>query len=196
MTFGRGASIADVGRSRHGVGMAIDEVRPKPAEVVDERALRRWYWLKSELVEIARAEHISTAGGKLELTERIAAHFSGRALPPTWKESSGDFLPLVLTPDTVIESGQRCTQTLRGWMRSRIGPAFSFDAATRASVRAGGITLRDLEQLWQEPRPRASEPAAQFELNRFSRSWHSAHPGRSHAAMLAAWKSHRSLPRD
>ena len=81
-------------------------------------------------------------------------------------------------------------------MRDRVGPSFTFDAATRARVAAGGITLAQLEQVWREPRLATPEPAEQFELNRFSQTWHRTHPHHGHAEMLDAWKEHRSLPRD
>ncbi|MET0641046.1 MAG: hypothetical protein ABWZ36_00975 [Jiangellaceae bacterium] len=171
------------------------ERRPRPADVADEQTLLRWYWLKSELVEMARRAHLSTAGGKIELTQRIAAHFAGREMAPATRVDRTDKLPAALTGDTLIQPGQRCTQALRQWMRDRVGSSFTFDAATRSAVAAGGLTLNDLETLWRQPRP-ITEPAEQFELNRFSRSWHHGHPGGSHADMLAAWKTHRSRPRD
>ncbi|MFE1644169.1 hypothetical protein [Microbacterium sp. P01] len=176
--------------------MTDHDERPPIGDVVDERMLRRWYWLKSELVEIARARGIPAVGGKVEVTDRIAAHLSGRQLTPVKRVERRDVLPAVLGADTMIEPGQRCTQALREWLRGRIGPSFTFDAATRAAVAAGGISLGELEMLWRQPRRESSEPAEQFELNRFSRSWHHDHPGGGHVEMLDAWRVHRSRPRD
>lgn len=178
--------------------MSVAEERPSPGEVRDESTLRRWYWLRSELVDIARARGVSTGGAKLELTERIAAHLSEREAPASAKRSPRvDALPTVLRGDTVIRPGQRCTQQLREWMRSQVGPSFSFDAPMRDAVAAEGLTLDELVARWYGTRHRPKgEVAPQFELNRFSRVWHAEHPDGSHAQMLKAWQAHRSRPRD
>lgn len=169
-----------------------------PGDVRDERTLRRWYWLRSELAEIAQRVGVSPGGAKLELTERIAAHLGGRAAPPRVERSANrDALPSVLSGDTVIPPGQRCTQRLRAWMGERVGPSFSFDGPMRDAVGAGGLTLDELVVRWHETRERPKdEVAPQFELNRFSRSWHDEHPGGTHAQMLEAWRVDRSRPRD
>lgn len=175
--------------------MADQEKRPHPSDVADEHTLRRWYWLKSELVGMARAAGLSAAGSKIELRERITAHLSGLAAAPVKRAALSDTLPAILTGETSISPGQRCTQALRAWMLERVGPSFTFDATMRDAVAAGGLTLNELVTRWQQPRP-ASEPAEQFELNRFSRSWHREHPCGNHTDMLLAWKDHRSRPRD
>ncbi|SDH41306.1 SAP domain-containing protein [Microbacterium pygmaeum] len=176
--------------------MGEQETRPRPTEVADERTLRRWYWLKSELTTMARAAGLPTGGGKIELRERIAAHLAGRGRQPVQRIARKDALPAHLAGSTLLEPGQRCTQSLRLWLRGRIGPSFRFDATMRDAVAAGGITLDQLAGLWGEPRRSDAEPAEQFELNRFSRRWHADHPGGAHVDMLRAWRAHRALPRD
>ena len=37
---------------------------------------------------------------------------------------------------------------------------------------------------------------AQFEFNRFTRTWHDRHPGGDRAALLAAWRDYRARPVD
>jgi hypothetical protein len=178
--------------------MTVPETRPRPHDVNDETTLRRWYWLRAELVEIARRVGAPTSEAKLDLLEQIAARLSARTPPPRRaRPRSGDTLPPAITARAVIHPGQRCTQALRMWMRSQVGPRFAFDAPMRDAVATGGITAGDLVGLWHSSRDRAlEEPSTQFELNRYARQWHAAHPGGSHAEMLAGWRAHRSSPRD
>ena len=67
----------------------------------------------------------------------------------------------------------------------------------RSELAAVARTLGEAVEHWHATRS-AQRPAIgpQFELNRFSRAWHRAHPGGSRADLLAAWSSYRSLPVD
>lgn len=61
----------------------------------------------------------------------------------------------------------------------------------------GTETLGDAVAHWQATRGKSSEEIGrQFELNRFTRSWHAAHPDGSHEQLLDAWRHYRSLPVD
>ncbi len=194
----RGAESNDVAGSRHTCGVTTDARRPTPADVGDAPTLRRWYWLRSELIEIARRIGVGTSGAKLELADRICAHFEQRPQArPVPRAHTRDALPAHLTGDVMLHEGQRCTQQLRAWMRAQIGSSFSFDAAMREAVHAGGITLHQLVERWHATRAAVStEIGPQFELNRFSRDWHIDHPGGTHAQMLTEWAVHRNRPRE
>lgn len=171
-------------------------MRPDPASVTTEAELRRWYWLRSELVGIARALEIPTSGAKLELTERIAAALAGRDAPPVVRRPPARHFAGELGPGTVLPAGQRCTQELRTYLRSRIGPAFRFDGPMRAIISAGGVTVADVVDHWHATRDRGStEVAPQFEYNRFTRAWRAAHPEGDRSELLAAWWEYRSAPR-
>jgi len=84
----------------------------------------------------------------------------------------------------------------RPYLTERLGPRFRFDAHVREFVAAGaGRTLDELVAHWEATRTAPPRPiASQFELNRFLRRWHLDHPGRSHAAALAAWRAYRARP--
>ena len=161
--------------------------------------LRRWYWLASELQLLARHRGVSASGGKVELADRLAAVLDGRQpkasvpKPPPARQLAGP-----LGPDTVLPPGQRCTETLRAFFVGQLGRGFVFDGPMREFVRTGaGRTLGDGIEHWhasRSPEPSGIEP--QFELNRFLRQWHLAHPAQSHRAALAAWQLHRALPLD
>ncbi len=172
--------------------------RPAVSDVSDQETLLRWYWLRDELVVIARRLGVGVHCGKVELTARIAAHLS--RLPPPSEDPVAvrhDRLPATLTGDTVIEPGQRCTQALREWLAARVGEALRFDGPMRTAVSEGGITLDGLVGVWRATRRRSDDDIApQFEFNRFSRQWHSEHPGGLREDMLRVWRAHRDAPRD
>lgn len=50
---------------------------------LDSTTFRSYYYLKKELVEFCRKNNISTSGGKLELTDRIAHYLdTGESVAP------------------------------------------------------------------------------------------------------------------
>ena len=49
--------------------------------------LLRWYWLKTELVGLARQLSVSGSGSKVELTARLVALLDGQPLPAAARES-------------------------------------------------------------------------------------------------------------
>jgi hypothetical protein len=177
------------------------ENRPPLSSNLSGAELLRWYWLKDELVSLARQLGISTTGGKADLTNRLAAALDGesvaapkrrRASPPSARLSEP------LHPDTVIPPGQRCSQNLRAFFTQHVGRDFRFDAAMRDFIATGaGQTLADALEHWHATRGLPPPPIGrQFEFNRFLHDWYAAHPGGGRAEAIAAWRAHRSLPFD
>ncbi|MEV5971819.1 DUF6434 domain-containing protein [Streptomyces sp. NPDC051921] len=166
--------------------------------------LLRWYWTLAELTVLARAMGLSAGGGKTAVTERLAAALDGRPLPPAPPRrrtaGAGGQLTAPVDGQTVLPEGQRCSQVLRAWFQAELGPSFHFDAYMRAYIADNaGRTLADAARHWRETRGEAAHPqeiGAQFELNRFLRDWHAAHPAGARTEALAAWHTHRSRPRD
>jgi len=175
------------------------ETRPEIITLKRSEDLRRWYWLKSELIALARHLGIHTGGGKDDLTERIAAKLDGKTLTPTKApRPSGPQLTGTLKRTTVIPSGQRLTQTLRDFFASELGPDFRFDGHMRQFMAQGaGKTLGEALEHWKATRNAPpSDIGAQFELNRFTRQWFKNHPDGSRQEMLTAWEEYRRLPID
>ena len=173
--------------------------RPAPTTALSGAELRRWYWTLAELQALARALGLATAGGKAELTERVAVALDGGTpAPPARRRPAGRQLTGPLHGGSVIPPGQRCGQLLRQYLTDRIGPGFTFDAHVREFVADGaGRTLDELVAHWHATRAAPPRPiAAQFELNRFLRRWRAAHPGQPHTAALDAWRVHRARPRE
>jgi hypothetical protein len=171
--------------------------RPPLSPDLSGAELLRWYWLKAELVALARQLRVRTTGGKAELTARLVAVLDGSPTP-TEVRSAPRAAAQVTDPlhhETVIPVGQRSTQVLRAWFVEQIGPGFRFDRPMRTFIASGGRTLGEAVDHWYATRHAGPQKIeTQFELNRFNRAWRAAHPGSTHAEMLAAWAAHRALP--
>lgn len=177
----------------------MPETRPPADAALSGAELLRWYWLKEELVTLARTVGVPTHGSKRQLTARLVAALDGVPPPPEPERpprGAVGGLSGPLTIGTVIPPGQRCSQHLRAFFAAELGPGFRFDGPMRAFIADGaGRTLGEALEHWHATRERDAEPIGeQFELNRFVRSWHAANPGGAHRDALAAWRRHRSLP--
>lgn len=161
----------------------------------------RWYWLKQELVDFARRSGLRTSGGKELLTRRIAASLDGVPFEEPVAAASGARTQLTgpLTPATVIPRGQRCSQVVRAWFVEQVGPSFGFDAEMRAFFAGtdGSQTMRDALEHYRATREQRAKPIdPQFEFNRFTRTWHEAHPTGTRDDALRAWRTYRERPVD
>ena len=160
---------------------------------------RRAYWLKRDLLDFCRREHLATGGGKLDLTERIARYLEiGKceeapksAIPQRQGKMAG---PLLLT--TLIPEGCRCSQDVRAFFEQELGSGFHFNQVMREYLwNNPGRTLGDAAQAWRAAREQGTikrEIAPQFEYNRFTRAFYEAHPGASRAEVIEAWKRERA----
>ncbi|AZI59145.1 hypothetical protein EH165_14340 [Nakamurella antarctica] len=178
--------------------MAEQELpRPLLERTLSGRELRRWYWLKDELICFARLLGVRSHGSKEVLTDRIAAHLDGVPFPESTAKLPAARCQLgpQLTTASVIPIGQRCSQNVRQFFTEQIGPAFRFDAAMRHFFAAtdGTQTLGDAIDHWQSTRgSRNMAIDRQFEFNRFTRTWHAEHPQSPRSELLAAWATYRA----
>lgn len=176
----------------------MTEQRPSLTPQLSRAEFERWYWLREELARAARTMGLPASGGKRHLAAVIAAHLDGAPLPPQpARPRLSNQLEPPFTLETAIPAGQRSTQALRAFFEAHIGHGFRFDGEMRGFLAAGGETLGAAIEHWHSTRgagPR--EIDEQFELNRFSRQWHAAHPGQPREKMIRAWKAHRASPVD
>lgn len=175
--------------------------RPALTPALSGAEFERWYWLKEELAEFARSLGIRATGGKVLLTARIAATLDGREFsePPSKRRTSGEQLSGVVTGESIVPAGQRCSQVVRAWFVEQVGPGFSFDEPMRAFFAAtdGTQTLQDALDHWRSTRDRGeTDIGSQFEYNRFTRAWHRDNPAGTPDEAREAWGSYRSRPVD
>ena len=121
--------------------------RPEISACVDAAQFRQWYYLKTELVEFARANGIKTTGGKFEIADRIA-YFLDHGVPPALVKaakatSNFDWQSETLTDATVITDSYKNGQNMRRYMQKSI-PGFKFSLPFMTWMKANvGLTLAD-----------------------------------------------------
>lgn len=175
--------------------------RPPLSADLTEAEFLRWYWLKDELMSFAKGLDLRAGGSKDVLAARIAARLGGRQFvePDPAPRANTAQLSGRLSAETLIPVGQRSSQVVRAWMLERIGATFHFDAAMRSffAQSDGTKTMQDAVDHWYATRNTGvTHIDEQFEYNRFTRAWHTEHPGASRNELLAAWRKYRELPID
>lgn len=178
-----------------------DSGRPRLTAELTSSEFLRWYWLKDELSDFARDLGIRAADGKVLLTQRISARLDGGQFvePSALKKSLSPQLSGALTSSTRIPAGQRCSQVVRAWLESELGPSFHFDAEMRSffAETDGSQTLADALENWHRTRSTDRKSIdGQFEYNRFTRAWHDTHPNGSKNELLESWREYRRVPID
>ncbi|MEL6151398.1 MAG: hypothetical protein AAFR56_17360, partial [Chloroflexota bacterium] len=87
-----------------------DPQRPDINSIHTSEELRRWYWLKAELVVYCRQHSIPYSAGKFELIDRIAHYLDTGEIPRSRRKratSTFDWAHETLTLDTVITDSYR-----------------------------------------------------------------------------------------
>lgn len=97
---------------------------------LDGKTFQDYYYLKEELVTFCRAEGLSTSGGKIELTNRIA-HFldTGEKTAAKCRNKTKTVQIGKITEDSKIENNFVCSETHRAFFKEKIGDTFSFPVA-------------------------------------------------------------------
>lgn len=157
---------------------------------------RSFYWLKAELLTFCRLHSLSTHGSKIEISERIATFLATgtRSLLPPARQQS-ERMPITFTRQSVIGSGWRCSEPLRAFFRSEVGPHFRFDQVMREFIAQGaGKTLQEAIEAWQQPRS-ATTIAPQFEYNRHMRAFFATQPDATREEAIRDWNEQRAQRR-
>lgn len=96
---------------------------------LDYKTFLQYYYLKEELVLFCRENHLSTMGGKQEITSRIE-HFLKIGENLNTSPDKRKTVPVNLTEislESVIEENFLCAEKHRGFFKSVIGNTFTFN---------------------------------------------------------------------
>lgn len=162
--------------------------RPAIDTICDGAELKRWYWLKAELLVHARALGLRTTGGKFEILERIA-HFldtgeksSSQSTPPRAR-SKFDWHAEPLNDQTVLTDSYKSTQNVRSYFETALGDGFKFNIEFMAWLKAnGGKTLGDACEEYRAMKLRESAPGFKSKIephnqfNQFTRDFLADNP--------------------
>lgn len=103
--------------------------RPALDKNLDSGTFRSFYYLKKELVDFCRKNGIPAAGGKLEISDRIAYFLDtgNIASCSTARQKRGRIADI--TMGTQIEANFVCSERHRAFFQKHIGTGFSFNVA-------------------------------------------------------------------
>lgn len=158
--------------------------RPELNKKISLPDFKNFYWLKKELVDFCRSYGINQSGGKLEITERIAAFLQNGKIDfnhtKPIKTSKFDWHHSPLTLNTLI------TAHVRAFFTKEIGTHFRINVPFIEWMRTNlEKTLKDAIEEWyriktvEKDKNYKREIAPQFEYNRYIRDFLTDNPDKS-----------------
>lgn len=172
--------------------------KPFLNRTLDAKTFKSYYYLKEELVSFCRQEGLQTAGGKIELTRRIAHYLdTGEKLSvktitkPT--SNVGE-----ITGDTLIESNFVCSEKHRSFFKQVIGKSFSFNVSFQKWLKENtGKTYTNAIEAYNgilvEKKKSKTAIDKQFEYNTYIRDFFSDNKGKSLDEAITCWKYKKEL---
>lgn len=172
--------------------------RPDLDITLDGKTFREYYYLKEELVDFCRKHNLQAAGGKLELTDRIAEFLdTGKRNSETHiKRKSPSVVEITL--DTVIESNFVCSEKHRAFYKEHIGKSFSFNVLFQKWLKNNaGKTYREsidaYYQILEDKKKNKTTIDRQFEYNTYIRDFFTDNKDKNLEQAIKCWKYKKSL---
>ena len=172
--------------------------RPDLDITLDGKTFREYYYLKEELVDFCRKHNLQAAGGKLELTDRIAEFLdTGKRNSETHiKRKSPSVVEITL--DTVIESNFVCSEKHRAFYKEHIGMSFSFNVLFQKWLKNNaGKTYREsidaYYQILEDKKKNKTTIDRQFEYNTYIRDFFADNKDKNLEQAIKCWKYKKSL---
>ena len=173
-------------------------LRPELSLGLSESDFRRWYWLKSELLEFCRDNGVPSSGGKEAVASRIAARLANRDFEEVNKNPLSLQSNDIYTLSTVVCPGFKLSKKLREFFVLHIGEKFCFNQSLRDFFKSPNQrTLADAISIYRVSlKLPKQEIAGQFEYNRHMRSFFESHPGATIHDARKAWWEKREKAKD
>lgn len=186
--------------------MHVTEIRPDPYLVKAPAELKRWYWTKAELTDLARYHGLTRSGSKFEVLDRIATFLETGEIPEKRTASSKQMskfdwghTPLALT--TTITDNYRNTQNVRAFFQVHIGPSFQFTIAFMEWMKnSAGRPLSEAVTEYERQVQDSLDPSKQTTIkphnqyNRYMRDFIADNPSASISDARKAWNNKRKFP--
>jgi len=188
------------------MGIMSEQQRPDINQIQSGNELRRWYWLKSELVDYCREHKIPYGGGKFELVDRIAYYLdTGEIKRQSSKKTTSKFnwAKETLTLETIITDSYKNNRNVREFMQQYLGQSFSFNMTFMNWMRDNtGKTLADAIEFWRGVEIQKSEGRFEQEIpdhnqyNQYMRDFFADNPKLTIKEARQCWDYKRQLPSD
>jgi hypothetical protein len=180
--------------------------RPELDEIRTGAELKRWYWLKQELVDFCKREKISSIGAKFEILERIARRldvgFSAEEKIMSSKPTSKFvWSKALLSLDTVITDSYKNGPNARKFFKHHCGEKFHFSIQFMDYMNNNcGKTLKDAIDEWNRLNEQSKDKNYKSKIpsgnqyNKYIRDFFADNPTMTMEQARHFWKLKRSLP--
>lgn len=167
--------------------------------VIQTSTIRSHYFLKEELINYCKVNHLPTSGSKEMLINRIAYFLeTGKILVEVKEKVKRAQVPNTITNDTIIEENFVCTQKHRVYFEHAIGPTFKFKVAFQTWLKQhAGKTYQDALVAYEELRVAQKHTPTiigkQFEYNTYIRAFFEANKGKTLQEAIQCWNYKKSF---
>jgi ribosomal protein S8 len=177
--------------------------RPELHTDLSVKDFDEFYWLKEELTVFCRIYGISTAGGKMDIEERIRTFlFTGEVICQIEKQtysSNFDWKNAELTLKTPITDNYKNTENVRAFMKKHIGEHFKFNVEWMNWLKINvGKNLGEAAEEWKKNQvlKKSSKTvkniSPQFEYNTYIRDFLADNKDKSLKEAIEHWKIKKS----
>lgn len=172
--------------------------RPDLEKNLDSNTFRNFYYLKEEMVEFCRKNGIPTAGGKIEIADRIAHFLDTGEIVSVSVEHRKPPAIMNITKDTPIEENFVCSERHRAFFKEHIGKSFSFNVAFQKWLKSNaGKTYEEAiaayYQILEDKKKGKTSIDKQFEYNTYIRDFFADNQGKSLEEAIKCWKYKKQL---
>ena len=173
--------------------------RPDLEKNMDADLFLSFYYLKEELIDFCRLNRLSTQGGKIEITDRIA-HFlrTGERKQYTVKRAVQRKRTLSeLSLNSIIEKNIKCSEVHRTFFKNQIGPTFRFNVRFQNWLKENsGKKYSDAIEAYQnilnDKTPTKID--RRFEYNTYIRDFFDDNKNLNLQQAISCWKFKKSQP--
>lgn len=179
--------------------------RPNIEDIHVGAELKKWYWLKEELVAHCKHKGIPYGGSKFEILERIAERLDSGIVKAVSAKSRAtscyDWHSEHLTLETVITDNYKNSQNVRQFFQQHCGSQFHFSIAFMDWMKSNvGKTLADAVEEWKRLNERRKDKTLKVEIpkgnqyNQYIRDFFADNPDKTIADARRCWRLKRALP--
>jgi Domain of unknown function (DUF6434)/SAP domain-containing new25 len=186
--------------------MATIRKRPSISTITTGKELKRWYWLKEELVVYCKKISINYSGGKFEILDRLSSTLDDKPLlakkskRPT---SLFDWSKEQLSLKSRITDSYRNGPNVRKFFIEHCGAKFHFSIPFMKWMKDNvGKTLKDavnewkrLDKLSKDKNFKSTIPSHN-QYNQYIRDFFLDNPTKTMRDARLCWKMKRQLPLD
>jgi Domain of unknown function (DUF6434)/SAP domain-containing new25 len=178
--------------------------RPEILKITNGKELKKWYWLKQELVDYCKRTKVNYTGTKFEILDRIANKLDRKNTVVKNKKtthSNFDWHSQALTLNTVITSSYKNSQNVRRFFKQHCGIQFHFSIPFMHYMKTNsGKTLKDAISEWKRLNTLTKDKTFKSNIpsgnqyNQYIRDFFADNKNLSLNDARHFWKLKRSLP--